>query len=615
MSNSLGVIGLPHVRDALQALGFEVVSGDGFPDTSRRIRSAAASSALPVLVEDLKQIGLQQLISRLPEASPVVIVRGAEPILGDTRSSIPLTSSLGDYLGALGFEDLDPVLASIRVDADGTITDALPATPAPIEDNDGHSPGDEPDEPETEPSPHQSTGDWLADVADDSPQPEQAPAAPTSEHESAPGPTGSTLTDWLEDFDEPEPERVSAHRQVDEVDEEDFDGSRSPTSAAAERGHRADVDPAQTPDASPPNPPRRRRVSLPSFTGGKGPAPAADSAAEVDPLDEELFEDLPVGPEETGTEEDLDVEAAVDAVTGPSASTHRRRPSTAPAEVIACFSGKGGEGKSAVSLALAQAAAEVGGKSVCLIDANRAQGDLGLYLRVRTGDLPSLYDAVTIGDPASAILSPDQINDARQGRGDHIAFSIVQAPRPVKGSGDIAQEIAAVTAEHYAEAIQIARERFDLVIIDTQITEGLDTSGVIDRAIAPLLARGAYGIGICELTTPGVENLLVAMESLRQHSADGARMMSIANKVRPSITDYGKLPQLLGRVSKWKGAIHFDDRIYDDMVARRIPYAVPTMHRVVMDVLHSVTGDEEYNLRATDPDRSALPWWKWWLRR
>src|SRR5699024_3398103 len=219
----------------------------------------------------------------------------------------------------------------------------------------------------------------------------------------------------------------------------------------------------------------------------------------------------------------------------------------------------------------------------------------------------------TIGDLPSAIISPEQINDARQGRGDHIAFSFVQAPRPVKGSGDIAQEIAAVTAEHYAKVIQIARERFDLVIIDTQITEGLDTSGVIDRAIAPLLARGAYGIGICELTTPGVENLLVAMESLRQHGADGARMMSIANRVRPSITDYGKLPQLLGRVSKWKGAIHFDDRIHDDMVARRIPYAVPTMHSVVMDVLHSVTGDEEFNLRAAAPDRSALPWWKWWL--
>ena len=207
------------------------------------------------------------------------------------------------------------------------------------------------------------------------------------------------------------------------------------------------------------------------------------------------------------------------------------------------------------------------------------------------------------------------MNQARQGRGDHLAFSFVQAPRPVKGSEDISAEIATVTAEHYTEVLQIARDRFDLVIIDTQITEGLDTTGVIDRVIAPLLARGGYGVGICELTTPGVENLLVAMESLRQHGAEATRMMSIANKVRPSITDYGKLPQLLGRDSSWKGAIHYDDRIYDDLVARRIPYAVPTLYGVVMDVLLSVTGDPEFDLRDSRTVPSGRPWWKRWLRR
>src|SRR5699024_5413006 len=123
------------------------------------------------------------------------------------------------------------------------------------------------------------------------------------------------------------------------------------------------------------------------------------------------------------------------------------------------------------------------------------------------------------------ILSPEQLNQARQGRGDHLAFSFVQAPRPVKGSDDIGTEIATVTAEHYIEDLQIARGRFDLVIIDTQITEGLDTTGVIDHLIAPLLARGGYGVGICELTTPGVENLLVAMESLRPHGAEASRML------------------------------------------------------------------------------------------
>src|SRR5699024_11434694 len=108
----------------------------------------------------------------------------------------------------------------------------------------------------------------------------------------------------------------------------------------------------------------------------------------------------------------VDADTALDDVTTASA-TRRRRRSTAPAEVIACFSGKGGEGKSTLALAIAQAAAEIGGKSVCLIDANRAQGDLGLYLRVRTTDLPSIYDAVMLGDLVSTILSPDQLNVSR----------------------------------------------------------------------------------------------------------------------------------------------------------------------------------------------------------
>lgn len=607
MSNSLAVIGLPHVREALASFGFEVVSGDGFPEVSRRIREAAAISPLPVLVEDHKQIGLEQLISRLPESAPVVIVRGADPILGETRSSIPLASSLGDYLGALGFQDLDPVLQGIRVEADGTIPQPLPDLLAAREQG-VDSPTNEPDS--FVPAPVEPVEDWLNDEDDDAAHPAPSPAesAPVID----PAAAQSTLTDRLEDSNEDREPAAALSDGSEAEDEEEFVGFHSPTPHRVSRGSRVEA----VPDESLPVFPGRRRIALPTFAAGTGSAPITDPDPQLDPLDDELFDDLTDSLKGPGVEDEdeVDADTALDDVTQASA-TKRSWRSTAPAEVIACFSGKGGEGKSSLALALAQAAAEIGGKSVCLIDANRAQGDLGLYLRIRTTDLPSIYDAVMIGDIASAILSPEQLNQARQGRGDHLAFSFVQAPRPVKGSEDISAEIATVTAEHYTEILQIARARFDLVIIDTQITEGLDTTGVIDRVIAPLLARGGYGVGICELTTPGVENLLVAMESLRQHGAEATRMMSIANKVRPSITDYGKLPLLLGRDSSWKGAIHYDDRIYDDLVARRIPYAVPTLYGVVMDVLLSVTGDPEFDLRDTGTVRLGLPWWKRWLRR
>ena len=93
-------------------------------------------------------------------------------------------------------------------------------------------------------------------------------------------------------------------------------------------------------------------------------------------------------------------------------------------------------------------------------------------------------------------------------------------------------------------------------------------------------------------------------------------MMSTANKVSPSVGDYGKLPQLLGRESKWKGAIQLDDRIEDDMKSRHVPYAVPTMRAVVLDVLHSVTGLAEFRPKeAPDSKRSKLPFWKLWFLR
>ncbi|MGP9843269.1 nucleotide-binding protein [Brachybacterium sp. 107] len=605
MSNSLAVIGLPHVREALASFGFEVVSGDGFPEVSRRIREAAAASALPVLVEDHKQIGLEQLISRLPETAPVVIVRGADPILGETRSSIPMASSLGDYLGALGFQDLDPMLQGIRVEADGTIPHPQPET-LPVREHRVDSTTTEPDSSDRAPA--EPVEDWLDDEGDDAahPAPSLAEPAPVTERAAA----QSALTDWLEDSNDDSEPAAALSGGSEAEDEEEFDGFHSPTPQQGSRSAR--VEPL--PDESVPVFPGRRRIALPTFAAGTDSAPISDPDRQLDLLDEELFDGLTDSLEGPAVEGEVDADTALDDVTKASA-TRRSRRSTAPSEVIACFSGKGGEGKSTLALAFAQAAAEIGGKSVCLIDANRAQGDLGLYLRIRTTDLPSIYDAVMIGDIASAILSPEQLNQARQGRGDHLAFSFVQAPRPVKGSEDISAEIATVTAEHYTEVLQIARARFDLVIIDTQITEGLDTTGVIDRVIAPLLARGGYGVGICELTTPGVENLLVAMESLRQHGAEATRMMSIANKVRPSITDYGKLPLLLGRDSSWKGAIHYDDRIYDDLVARRIPYAVPTLYGVVMDVLLSVTGDPEFDLRDSRNVPSGRPWWKRWLRR
>src|SRR5690625_5768180 len=74
----VGIIGLPRIRDSLQQLGVEVVSGETFIEATRNLRQAAEPDGLPVLVEGQRQTGLPQPLTRLSEASPVTIVRQAQ---------------------------------------------------------------------------------------------------------------------------------------------------------------------------------------------------------------------------------------------------------------------------------------------------------------------------------------------------------------------------------------------------------------------------------------------------------------------------------------------------------------------------------------------------------
>lgn len=619
----VGLIGLPHIRDAFEQSGVETVSGDTFLETTRTLREAAATSSLPVLVEDQYQTGLAQLLTRLAETGPVTIARRDRHVLGEEWASIPIASPLSDYLRAAGLPDgdIDPALAEVIPDEDGKVSDQLPAagtTPLAL-------PDPEPGGPSASSGPEPEVADWLSD-GDET---ETADLQQTSAPEPSPQdgrPEPSDLADWLSDGDDtPEPESVSVIEPATEVpdddgEDEDFDGlyEPAPTPETA-TDHPTEPGPAPVPPStSSEGVPRhgRRRISLPTFAPHPEPAdPAATMSAEQT-VDEDLFDDVPaheVDPDEADEETGFDVDEALDGLSGPSSATVTRQ-NTVLGLVLEAFAGKGGAGKSTIAMCLAQAAAEIGGLSVCLVDANRGQGDLGLYMRVRKSDLPSIYDAVTIGDLSSAFIPPEQINAARGDAGDQIAFWFVQAPRPQR-EGDISLEIAATRPEHYAQLIAEARRRFDLVIVDTQITEALDTSGLIDHAVGPALARGGYALGMVELSTPGVENLLTSMAYLRDLGADPARMMTIANNVSPDVHELGKIPRLLSQHSRWMGAISHDQRIYQDMVQRRIPYGVPPMRTVILDVLESMTGMAEFSAPPDEPNRSRKPWWKRWLLR
>src|SRR5699024_6269127 len=296
----VGLIGLPHIRDAFEQSGVETVSGDTFLETTRTLREAAATSSLPVLVEDQYQTGLAQLLTRLAETGPVTIARRDRHVLGEEWASIPIASPLSDYLRAAGLPDgdIDPALAEVIPDEDGKVSDQLPAagtTPLAL-------PDPEPGGPSASSGPEPEVADWLSDADETETADRQQTSAPEpSPQDGRPEP--SDLADWLSDGDDtPEPESVSVIEPATEVpdddgEDEDFDGlyEPAPTPETA-TDHPTEPGPAPVPPStSSEGVPRhgRRRISLPTFAPHPEPAdPAATMSAEQT-VDEDLFDDVP----------------------------------------------------------------------------------------------------------------------------------------------------------------------------------------------------------------------------------------------------------------------------------------------------------------------------------
>src|SRR5699024_4154777 len=123
----VGIIGLPRIRDSLQQLGVEVVSGETFIEATRNLREAGEPDGMPALVENKRHTVLPHLLTSLSEPSQVTIIRNSKPVLDDEWASIPIASSLADYLRAVGAQEVVPTLDEVTVDEDGSIRGQLPA--------------------------------------------------------------------------------------------------------------------------------------------------------------------------------------------------------------------------------------------------------------------------------------------------------------------------------------------------------------------------------------------------------------------------------------------------------------------------------------------------------
>lgn len=264
---------------------------------------------------------------------------------------------------------------------------------------------------------------------------------------------------------------------------------------------------------------------------------------------------------------------------------------TRRAPVVITFSGKGGVGKTATAIAIAQRAATVGGlRRVLLVDANRGQGDVRAYLRLTKAALPSIYDAALAQEPRRAIVPPSELNAARGDMLPPLGIGVVLAPDDAHADPD------AVPTAAYRGVVDYARERFDLVVVDTQIVEAVDTSGLIDGLVVPLLLDGAFGVAITDSSMAGVRNVFARLNTLIARGVTRDHLLVAVNRASPdSGLDEEMMRTSSALLATWAGLVLNDPAVGAAFEQGHVPGAAgapPTpAYTAMLDVvLRRVTG-------------------------
>lgn len=264
------------------------------------------------------------------------------------------------------------------------------------------------------------------------------------------------------------------------------------------------------------------------------------------------------------------------------------------------FSGKGGVGKSTTSLQMAHVAAAAGLR-VILIDGNSGQGDLRTYLRLNRTSLPTIYDAA-IKSIRSAVLTPDIINSHREDNLGLINFAFIAAPP------DDINDPSVITNQLYQDVITYARRNADLVILDTQIIETSDRTGVVGQILLPALVHDAWGLGIADMSNTGVNNLNNRLRIFMENGVPQDRLMVMVNKVYPEqATVAATMRKYFNGLGFYLGSIATDLDVQQDMNAGRINIGNQDLRTLMSKALLRITGNDGFRADAEYEPEEAAP--------
>lgn len=266
------------------------------------------------------------------------------------------------------------------------------------------------------------------------------------------------------------------------------------------------------------------------------------------------------------------------------------------AKIVVFFSGRGGAGKSSFSAALAATAA-ARGKRVVLVDNNAGQSDQRLFLRLsKRVPLPSVYDSARSGNPADAVASPDQLTALRGSSLEPVPFALVAAP-----PDDLAAD-PLVTPRAYLDVVNHYAERADLIVVDTQIVESRDDSGMVSGFVLPLLRSGAWGVGITDASSPGIMHLISRLASFTKAGVRPDRMLTLLNKRSSNvIVDEEKLGRSLGVYSRFLGTVPLDVTLIEHTNQGRLLSDVPVLAHWVEVILSRIFPDIPVRTAPYDP--------------
>jgi len=224
--------------------------------------------------------------------------------------------------------------------------------------------------------------------------------------------------------------------------------------------------------------------------------------------------------------------------------------STAPADVILVFSGKGGVGKTVLATNLAVAlAAETGGR-VALVDLDLQFGDVGVMLNLDHSR--SITDVVDAGENLDREVLNEILATGPNG------VRVLLAP--------ISPELAdLVTAEHIRRVVSELRRDFDFVVVDTSSHLADFNLEVIESATKIVV--------VTALTIPAIKDAKLSLKVLESLNVDQSSILLVVNR-SDSHSDFNReaIEQNLGHAVAVQ--LPFDPRAVGEAVTRGVPFVV-----------------------------------------